>query len=51
MYSTPNIIHVIKSRRMRWPEHVAHMGEMRGVYRVLVEQTEGKRQLGKSRGR
>jgi len=50
MYSSPNIIHVIKSRRMRWPGHVAHMGEMRGVYRVLVGHG-GKRQLGKPRCR
>jgi len=36
LYSSPNIVRVIKSRRMRWAEHVAHMGEERGVYRVLV---------------
>jgi len=50
MYSSPNIIQVIKSRRMRWPGHVAHMGEMRGVYRVLVGRA-GKRQLVKPRCR
>jgi len=44
MYS-PNIIRVIKSRRMRWAEHVALMGERRGVYRVLVGKPEGKNHL------
>ena len=37
LYSSPNIVRVIKSRRMRWAGHVARMGEGRGVYRVLVE--------------
>jgi len=36
LYSSPNIVRVIKSRRMRWAWHVARMGEERGVYRVLV---------------
>jgi len=36
LYSSPNIVRVIKSRRVRWAGHVAHMGEGRGVYRVLV---------------
>ena len=36
LYSPPNIVRVIKSRRMRWARHVAHMGEERGAYRVLV---------------
>ena len=36
LYSSPNIVRVIKSRRMRWAGHVARMGEERGVYRVLV---------------
>jgi hypothetical protein len=36
LYSTPNIVRVIKSRRMRWAGHVARMGEWRGAYRVLV---------------
>jgi hypothetical protein len=36
LYSSPNIVQVIKSRRMRWAGHVACMGERRGVYRVLV---------------
>ena len=38
---------MIKSRRMRWAGHVAHMGEERGVYRVLVGKPEGKRPLGR----
>jgi hypothetical protein len=41
LYSSTNIIWVIKSRRMRWVGHVAHMGEMRGAYRVLVGKPEG----------
>jgi hypothetical protein len=40
---------MIKSRRMRWAEHVAHTGERRGVYRVLVGKLEGKRPLGRPR--
>ena len=51
VYSSPNIVRVIKSRRMRWAGHVAHMGERRGVYRVLVGKSEGKRPLRKSRRR
>ena len=45
LYSSPNIIHVIKLRRMRWVGHVAHMGERRGVYRVLLVKLEGKDHL------
>jgi hypothetical protein len=45
LYSLPNIVGVVKSRRMRWAEHVAHMGEERGVHRVLVGKPEGKRPL------
>jgi len=41
LYSSPNIVRVIKSRRMRRAEHVARMGEERGVCRVLVGKTEG----------
>jgi hypothetical protein len=37
LYSLPNIVRVVKSRRMRWAGHVAHMGEKRGVHSVLVE--------------
>ena len=51
LYSSPNIVRVIKSRRMRWAEHVARMGERRGVYMVLVGKSEGKRQLGRPRHR
>jgi hypothetical protein len=47
LYSSPNIVRVIKSRRMRWVGHVARMGEGRGVYRVLVGRPEGKRPLGR----
>jgi hypothetical protein len=51
LYSSPNIVTVIKSRRMRWAGHVARMGEGRGVYRVLVGRPEGKRPLGRPRCR
>jgi len=51
LYSSPNIVWVIKSRRMRWAGHVARMGEGRGVYRVLVEKPEGSRPLGRPRSR
>jgi len=47
MYSSPNMVRVIKSRRMRWVGHVARMGERRGLYRVLVGKPEGKRPLGR----
>ena len=42
LYSSPDIVRVIKSRRMRWAGHVARMGERRGAYRVLVGETWGK---------
>ena len=48
LYSSPNIVRVIKSRKMRWAGHVARMGEGRGVYRVLVGKPEGKRPLGET---
>jgi len=51
LYSSPNIVRVIKSRKMRWAGHVAHMGERRGVYRVFVGKSEGKRPLGRPRNR
>jgi hypothetical protein len=51
LYSSANIVRVIESRRMRWAGHVACMGERRGVYRVLVGKTEGKRTLGRPRRR
>ena len=50
-YSLPNIVRVVKSRRMRWAGHVARMGEGRGVHRVLVGKPEGKRPLGRPRRR
>jgi hypothetical protein len=43
------IVQVIKSSRMRWVGHVVHMGEERGIYRVLVGKPEGKRPLGRPR--
>jgi len=49
--SSPNIVRLIKLRKMRWAEHVALMGERREVYRVLVGIPEGKRPLGRPRRR
>jgi hypothetical protein len=49
LYSLPNIVRVVKSRRMRWAGHVAHMGEDSGVHRVLVGRPEGKKPLGRPR--
>jgi hypothetical protein len=51
LYSSPNIVRVIKLRRMRWAGHVARMWEGRGIYRVLVGRPEGKRPLGRPRRR
>jgi hypothetical protein len=51
LYSSPNIVRVIISRRMRWAGHVARTGEGRGVYRVFVGRPEGKRPLGRPRRR
>ena len=51
LYCSPNIVRVIKSRRMRWAGHVARMGEEREVYRVLVGKPEGKSPLGRPRRR
>jgi len=51
LYSSPNIVRVIKSRRMKWAGHMACMGEERGAYRVLVEKPEGRRPLGRPRHR
>jgi hypothetical protein len=48
---SPTIVRVIKSRRMRWAEHVAIIGEERGAYRVLVGKPEGKRPMGRPRRR
>ena len=50
-WTSPNIVRVIKSRRMIWAGHVVRMGEERGVYRVLVGKPEGKRPLGRPRRR
>jgi hypothetical protein len=47
LYSSPSIIRIIKSRRMRWVGHVARMGEKRNMYRLLVGKPEGKRLLGR----
>ena len=51
LYSSPNIVQVIKWRRMRWAGHVARMEEGRGIHKVLVGKTEGKRPLGRPRRR
>jgi hypothetical protein len=51
LYSSPDIIRQVKSRRMRWAGHVARMGEERKVYKVLVGKPEGKRPLGRPRYR
>jgi hypothetical protein len=51
LYSSPNIVRVFKSRRMRWAGHVACMGEGRGVYRVLIGRPEDKRPLERTRHR
>jgi len=51
LYSSPNIVRVMKWRRMRWAGHVARVVEERGLYRVLVGKPEGKRPLGRPRRR
>ena len=51
LYSLPNIVRVVKSRRMRWAGHVAGMGEERGVHSVLIGKPEGKGPLGRPRRR
>jgi hypothetical protein len=51
LYSSPSIIRIIKSRRMRWAGHVARMGEKRNMYRLLVRKPEGKRPLRRPRRR
>jgi hypothetical protein len=51
LYSSPNTISQIKSRRMTWAGYVAHMGEGRNVYRVLVGKPKGKRPLERPRHR
>jgi hypothetical protein len=51
LYSSPNIIRIIKARRMRWAGHVARMEEKRSAYRLLVGKPEGRRPLGRPRRR
>jgi hypothetical protein len=51
LYSSPSIITIIKSRRMRWAGHVAGVGEKRNAYRLFVGKQEGKRPLGRPRRR
>jgi hypothetical protein len=51
LYSSPSIIRIIKSLRMRWAGHVARIGEKRGASRLLVGKPEGKRPLGRPRRR
>jgi hypothetical protein len=51
LYSSPDIIRQVKSRRMRWAGHVARIGEERKVYKVLGGKLEGKRTLGRPRRR
>jgi len=51
LYSSPNIVRVIKSRRMRWAGHVARMADRRGVYRVFVGKPERNRPFGRPRRR
>jgi hypothetical protein len=51
LYSSPSIIRIIKSWKIRWGGHVARMGEKRNVYRLLVGKPQGKRPLGRPRRR
>jgi hypothetical protein len=51
LYSLPNIVRIVKSRRMRWAGHMARMGDNMGVHRVLAGKPEGKRPLGRQRPR
>jgi hypothetical protein len=51
LYSSPNIVRVIKARRMRWAGHVARMWEVRGAYNILVRRPEGRKPLGRPRRR
>ena len=51
MYSSPNVIMSLKSRRLRWAGHVARMEQLRNAYRVLVGKPDGKRPLGRPRRR
>jgi len=49
LYASPNMLSMIKSRRMRWAAYVARMGEMRNAYRILIGKREGNRPLGRPR--
>jgi hypothetical protein len=51
LHPSPSIVRVIKAKRMRWAEHAAHMGEVRGAYNILVGKPEGRRPLGRPRRR
>jgi hypothetical protein len=51
LYNLPSVIRTIKSRRMRWVEHVARMGEMRNTYNILVGKPEEKRPHERPRSR
>jgi hypothetical protein len=51
LYSSPNVIRIIKSRRMKWAGHAARMREKRNAYRLLVGKPKGKRPLGRPRHR
>jgi hypothetical protein len=51
LYSSPNIVRVIKARRMRWAGHVVRIGEVRGAYNIFVGRPEGRRPLGRPRNR
>jgi hypothetical protein len=51
LYFSPNIIRMIKSRRMRWAGHVGRMGETRNAYRIMLGKPQGKRPLGRQRRR
>jgi hypothetical protein len=51
LYSSPNVIRVFKSRRMRWTVHVARIGEVRNACKILVGKPKGKRTLGRPRRR
>jgi len=51
LYSAPNIIRVMKSRKMRWAEHVAHLGETKNAYKIFIVQPKGKRSVGRPKHR
>ena len=51
MFSAPNIVRVIKSRRLRWPGHVARMEDGRSAFKILTDEPTGKRPLGRPRRR